>query len=170
MTTATTSALLEIGKSTLDLARRSTLKLIDGIPPEKLCHRPVPGANHAAWVMGHLASADNYFATTLGERESVLDKSWDELFGMGSEVKDDPSAYPSLDDLKAGLERARQALIETFKSMDEQKLQSPTPEDWRNFAPTYAAVMPSVAFHEGFHAGQLSAVRRSLGLPSALEV
>jgi uncharacterized damage-inducible protein DinB len=168
MTTTTTCILFETGKAALDLARRSTLKLIEDIPPDKLCHRPVPGANHVLWVLGHLASSDNFFATTLGDREPVIDKQWDELFGMGSKPTEDPRDYPSLDEVKAGLQRAREAMVESFRSMGEQKLQSPTPDDWRNFAPTYAAVMASIAFHEGFHAGQLSAVRRSLGLPSAL--
>jgi uncharacterized damage-inducible protein DinB len=170
MTTATTSALFETGKAALDLSRRCTLKLVDGIPPDKLCHQPVPNANHALWVLGHLACSDDFFATTLGNREPVIDAKWAELFGMGSKPTDDPGAYPPLEEIKAGLERAREAMLEAFRSMGEQKLQSPTPDDWQAFAPTYAAVMASAAFHEGFHAGQLSAVRRSLGLPSALEM
>ena len=53
--------------------------------------------------------------------------------------------------------------------MDEQQLLTPLPDEMSSFAPNFAAVMSSIAWHEGFHAGQLSAVRRSLGLPRALE-
>jgi hypothetical protein len=95
MTTAATSALFETGKAAIDLARRCTLKLIDGIPPDKVCHQPVPGANHALWVLGHLACSDDFFATKLGDREPVIDPGWQELFGMGSKPTDAPSAYPS---------------------------------------------------------------------------
>jgi hypothetical protein len=170
MSTATSSTLFDTGKAAMDLARRCTLKMVDGIPPDELCHQPVPGAHHALWVLGHLACSDDYFATSLGGRESVIDPKWQELFGMGSKLIDDPSAYPSLGEVMTGLEGARQGVLEAFRAMDEQKLSSPTPDDWQAFAPTYAAVMASIAFHEGFHAGQLSAVRRSLGLGSALEM
>jgi uncharacterized damage-inducible protein DinB len=170
MTTVTSSTLFDTGKAAMDLARRCTLKLVDGIPPDKLCHQPVPNANHALWVLGHLACSDDFFATHLGGRESVIDEKWPELFGMGSKPIDDPGAYPSLEEVLAALERARQTMLETFQAMGEQKLMSPTPDDWQAFAPTYAVVMGSVAFHEGFHAGQVSAIRRSLGLGPALDM
>jgi uncharacterized damage-inducible protein DinB len=164
----TTANAFETGKAAVDLSRRCTLKMVEGIPPDKLCHQPVPGANHALWVLGHLACTDDYFATSLGGRASMLDDAWNEMFGMGSKPKDDPSAYPSLEAVLDRLEKTRQAMLETFEEMDEEKLQEPTPEAWRPFAPTYAATLASIAFHEGFHAGQISAVRRSLGLGAAL--
>jgi hypothetical protein len=142
--------------------------MIEDIPPDKLCHQPVPGANHALWVLGHLACTDDFFASSLGGRAPIIDDEWNKMFGMGSTPNDDPSAYPPLEEVLDRLERTRQAMLETFEAMGEAKLQEQTPEAWRMFAPTYAATMASVAFHEGFHAGQLSAVRRSLGLGAAL--
>ncbi len=168
MTTAAASNLVENGKAALDLARRQTLKLVDDIPADKLCHQPVPHANHAIWVLGHLAYSDDGFTAALGQRESVIDESWKELFGMGSKPSPDASKYPSLDDIKAALKRTRKALIDWIESLDEQQLLTPLPEGWNVFAPNNAAVLPSLAWHEGFHAGQLSAVRRSLGLPSTM--
>jgi uncharacterized damage-inducible protein DinB len=170
MTTTASSTIFDTGKAALDLSRRCTLKMVEGIPPDKLTHQPVPGAHHALWILGHLVCTDDYFSTTLGQRESVIDEKWNELFGMGSKPSDDASAYPSLEEIKTRLDEARQGMLETFQSMDEQKLLSRTPEEWGEFAPTYASAMASVAFHEGFHAGQLSAVRRSLGMGSALEI
>ena len=167
--TATVNA-FETGKATMDLSRSCTLKMVEDIPPDKLCHQPAPGANHALWVLGHLACTDDFFATALGGRESLIDDAWNKMFGMGSKPQDDPSAYPSLDEILDLLKKTREAMLETFEAMGEEKLQEQTPEEWRVFAPTYAATMASVAFHEGFHAGQVSAVRRSLGLGSALEM
>ncbi len=169
MTSVTVSSALEIGKATLDLARRSTLKLVQDIPPDKLTHQPAPSTNHALWVLGHLACTDNFFLTSLAKLEPVIEESWNKLFGMGSEPTDDPQSYPSLDEVKAGLEKARTALADWCQSMDEQQLLSPLPDEMGSFAPNFAALMCSIAWHEGLHAGQLSAVRRSLGLPRALE-
>ena len=76
MTTATSSTLFDTGKAAMDLARRCTLKLVDGIPRDKLCHQPVPNANHALWVLGHLACSDDFFASHLGDHESSIDEKW----------------------------------------------------------------------------------------------
>ena len=121
--------------------------------------------NHALWVLGHLACTDNYFLTSLGQREAVIEESWNKLFGMGANPIADPTAYPSLGEIKAGLQRTRDALIDWLGSLDEQQLAAPLPDELLGFAPTFAAVAGSIAWHEGFHAGQLSAIRRSLGLP-----
>ncbi len=170
MTTATASSVREIAKSILEMSRRSTLKMVADMPADKFCHQPVPGANHAMWILGHLANTDNWFACTLGQRESVIDESWGNVFGMKTTPVSDPSGYPSVEDVKAGVERARESLLEALDSMDEQQLLAPLPGELAGFAPNVAGAMSALAWHEGLHAGQLSAIRRSLGLPHALEV
>ena len=167
MTTTTTSSALEIGKATLDLARGSTLKLIDGIPQDKLTFQPVPKTNHALWILGHCAVSDEHFPKAMGSEATILDASWSELFGMGSTPVDDPRKYPTLDEITGGMERAREALLEWFGSMDETKLLSPLPDDWKMFGPNFAGLMNSIAWHEAIHTGQLSAIRRALDLPNA---
>ena len=167
--TTTTSGALEIGKTTLEMARRSTLKLIQDIPADKCCHQPVPGSNHAVWVLGHMACTDNYFLTSLGKKDSLIDERWSKLFGMGSEPMDNPKKYPPLDEIKAKADEARRALLGWFESMDEQQLLSPLSGELAAFAPNYAGLMCTLGWHEGLHAGQLSSMRRSLGLPRALE-
>ncbi len=170
MTTATASNLRQIAESALELSRNSTLKMVADIPADKFCDQPVPGANHAMWVLGHLANTDNWFASTLGNRESVIDESWGKMFGMKTTPASDPSGYPSIEDINAGLDRARQSLLKALESMDEQQLLAPLTEGMEAFAPNIAGAMSTLAWHEGLHAGQLSALRRSLGLPFALDV
>ena len=60
----------------------------------------------------------------------------------------------------------RATLIDWFSAMGADELAEPLPDDLQAFAPNRAALMPSIAWHEGFHAGQLTAVRRSLGMES----
>lgn len=169
MTTTTTCSAFEIGKATLDLSRGATLKMIDGIPQDKLTYQPVPKANHALWVLGHCAVSDAYFAKTMDAENAVeFDESWGELFGMGSTPVDDISKYPSLKQITDGMKRAREALIAWFGSMDEEKLHSALPEDWKMFGPNFAGLMNSIAWHEAIHTGQISCIRRALDLPAAL--
>lgn len=165
---ATTTTTLQNGRAALELARRVTLKMMEGIPPEKACHQPVPGANHVLWVMGHLAGTDSFFLTVVSGRQPVVPGSWEAMFGMGSKPVADLSAYPPLSQVKAVFEDARRTLLEWFSSLDENELEAPPPEKVRFFGPTVGGLLASIAWHEGLHAGQLSAVRRSLGLPSAL--
>ena len=168
MTTTTTSSACEIGKATLDLARIWTFKLTEGIPKDKLTFQPVPKTNHALWILGHCAVSDEYFVKTMGPETIILDASWGELFGMGSTPVDDPGKYPSLDEVTDGMGKAREALLEWFGSMDEAKLMSELPDDWKTFGPNFAGLMNSIAWHEGLHTGQLSAIRRALDLPNAV--
>ena len=163
--TTTTTTTHESARAVLEFARRATLKMVQDIPADKLCTRPIDKTNHALWVLGHLAVTDNWFASTLGKRESVIDESWGPLFGMKSEPSDDAAIYPPFDEIKDGLERARASLLSAFESMDEQQLLAELPEELKGFAPNVGGVALSLAWHEGFHAGQLSAVRRSLDLP-----
>ena len=167
MTTTTTLSAFEIGKTTLDLARSSTLKLIEGILQDKLTFQPIPKTNHALGILGHCAVSDEHFVKAMGVDKPVLDASWGDLFGMGSTPVDDPGKYPSLDEITDGMGQAREALLEWFGSMDEAKLLSPLPDDWKTFGPNFAGLMNSIAWHEGIHTGQLSAIRRALDLPNA---
>src|SRR5579872_3247515 len=46
--------------------------VFDGIPAEQFLHQPFPGANHALWTMGHLATVDQYFLKSLAGRDGAL--------------------------------------------------------------------------------------------------
>lgn len=61
---------LEHGLSVLGFSRRALLGISEDIPASKLTFQPFPGANHALWILGHLAATDDYFLTTLGARKS----------------------------------------------------------------------------------------------------
>ncbi len=159
---------LEAGKATLDLARKTTLKMIDDIPAGKICHQPVAKANHALWVLGHVACTDDYFLTSVGGAKPLLDESWSKRFGSGSTPGIDAKAYPSLADVKAAAAKTRAALVKWFESMDDAKFGTAFTGDMVGFAPNYGTLPISIAWHEGFHSGQISAVRRSLGLPNAM--
>ncbi len=48
-------------------------------------HQPVAGANHALWVVGHLAFADDLFLGAFDVRPHKLPADWHTgLFGQGS--------------------------------------------------------------------------------------
>ena len=61
----------EIGRASLEQARRITLGLAEDIPDDQRCHRPCSGGNHACWILGHIACADDLFMTSVGQQPVV---------------------------------------------------------------------------------------------------
>ncbi len=166
MTVKTKSQAIEVGIATLKFSRSATLKLLESIPPDARVLCPVQGANHATWIAAHIALTDDYFLKTLGGLPGKLPESWEGLFGMGSKCESSADAYPAWDEIIAVMHERRTTLVGWFCAMDADELAKPLPDDLQMFASNRAALMPSIAWHEGFHAGQLTAVRRSLGMES----
>ncbi len=155
---------LENGIAGLNFARQWTLDLLSDIPQDKLTHQPCAGGNHAIWIAGHIAYADDGFLSGVGKKPARFSDSWVKLFGMGSKPQADAGAYPPLSELTNALADNREGLLAWFGSMSAEELANPLPEDFKMFAATFGQLMTSIAWHEGLHTGQLTVVRKSLGL------
>jgi len=159
--------LLENGLFRLDFARRVTLAMLEDVPFDRWCLQPVADANHAMWITGHLAAIDDFFLVNVGGRTSALPAGWTALFATGSKPVADLDAYPAPEVLMQQLAARREDLKSWFRSLGEEELLSPLPAGMR-FAANLAELMPSVAWHEAWHGGQLSLVRKALGLAPKL--
>lgn len=155
---------LDLGLGALALSRRTLLSLLEDVPPDKLCHQPIPGGNHALWIAGHLAGTDDFFLNAVAGQPPKLPPHHKELFGMGSKPTPDPRAYPPFEEIKNRLGERREALVSWLKSLNPRKLDEPLPENLKMFASSHAALPASMAWHEGLHSGQLTVIRRSLGI------
>jgi hypothetical protein len=140
--------------------------LVADIPDERLAEQPLPGVNHPAWVLGHLAFSTDVAAGLLGAAKA-LPPEWAPLFGPGSKPSAARGAYPPghelLGALERGFERVRQQAAD---ATPEQLAQPTTNPRMKDALPT---VKDLVAFlltaHLGVHLGQLSSWRRMIGLP-----
>ena len=155
--------LKERARGFLDLSREWTLKYLEGIPEDKYTHQPWPGANHVLWTLGHLAETEAYIAHFLrqGQQEQTPTK-YAELFGIGSTPLDDPAKYPPPAEIRDHLTQCREELLATLESISEADLLKPAPEDF--FAPDLIGAMFTLPWHEAMHAGQIVALRKTLGL------
>ncbi|NOX59765.1 MAG: DinB family protein [Planctomycetes bacterium] len=158
------SELIEGGLAAMAFARRMTLMFLEDIPDDKWCHQPTENGNHAFWVVGHIAHSDNFFRT-LGKQESNVPAEWDGLFGMGSVPQTSASAYPSPAELRDALATQRESLTAWLGSLDAEQAAKPLEGDMTQFASSYGNLPGSIACHESVHAGQLTVVRKSLGMP-----
>src|SRR5262249_25755894 len=85
------------GLTMLDSATHTNLFLVNycrsllaEVPDERMTEQPLPGVNHAAWVLGHLAVVADGAMEKLGGKKT-LPPSWPALFATGSK----PSATRS---------------------------------------------------------------------------
>ncbi len=155
---------LSTGLATLEFSRSNLLSFMEDIPADQMCHQPVEGGNHTLWIAGHLAQTDDFFLTALAGRAPACPASYRTLFGMGSQPVNDPAAYPCLDDIKAQLDARRTDLVAWLKSLSLDQLAAPLTGDLAGFAPAHVALAGALAWHEGLHTGQLTFIRKSLGI------
>lgn len=159
------ASILAPSLDSLAIVRVLTLKVAADIPDEKLTARACPNSNHAAYILGHIAWTESFFITTFGRGDNGFPQSWNECFGFGVETIDDRGAYPSKQELIDTMANVRAHLEAWLRGCTPDELLAPIEGDLAQFATSRAGLASSLGFHEGFHAGQLSTVRRSLGFP-----
>ena len=76
--------------------------LIGDIPDERMVEQPLPGVNHPAWSLGHLAWSTDRGRSLLG-LEPECPSEWTATFGFGSKPSASRGDYPSRDELIAAL-------------------------------------------------------------------
>jgi len=148
-------------------------RLVDDVPEDLMAAQPTVDGhiipNHAAWVIGHLATTSAGFACDLLGIDSIKREGWGDILGGGSKPEPDASRYPDKATLIEALEEAHNHLAAAFAKAADERLAEPCPvERMRPMFPTIGDMITFVlTSHETTHLGQLSAWRRALGLPSA---
>lgn len=154
----------ELAIAQLERSRGFLNSLLATLSDEQLLRRAGGVGNHALWVIGHLAFADDSFVSAFRGEESELPEEHASLFGQGSQPIDDASGYPSKEELLGRLEASRDRLVRWAKSLEGDALWQESPESIRNLTPCAIDAVYTLAEHEFLHAGQLTTVRSSLGM------
>lgn len=128
--------------------------------------RPVPGANHALWQIGHLVNATAFFAAMIpGVKVPAVPADWKDKFGKGTSATDDAKAFPTKAEVLKVLASLKDAVIEGVKKLKPEDLAKPSPDSAKAFAPTLGNVVLLVGGHMTMHVGQFQVIRRKLGKP-----
>lgn len=131
-----------------------------------LLTRPVPGANHIAWQLGHLLSAEHMFVDAVCP--GVMPKlpaGFAEKHNKDTATSDNPKDFYKKDEYMKVLDDVRAATLKALDTVKESDLDNPGPEKYRDFCPTVASVFLMQPTHWMMHAGQWAVVRRKLGKP-----
>lgn len=126
--------------------------------------RPCPGANHAAWQLGHLAAAEAGLVNMVApDVKYSFPAGWKERFTPETSAKDDPKAFPSKAELLEQLSKVRQTTVKWIRTLKPEDLTKPGPEPMLAMAPTVGSMLILLPGHVAMHLGQIQVLRRKLG-------
>lgn len=152
----------------LKFSRTMLLGVMKDWPADKVTFQNCPADNHLLWTLGHLCTGYAWFGGLLGADIPRLPDNYNTLFGFGSKPSPDAAAYPPLADVRAVFQATFDAFIAGAEKLSESDLLGPPSGDTGGFAADKLDLIERAAWHEGWHAGQLSTLRRCLGLPSTM--
>lgn len=137
---------------------------------EHLHHRVVPDANCAAWLLGHLILSERRAMMFLGTDEASLPALPSEDFAKKFGRSDDAPACDDFGDatlLPDLFQEHRTALVQAVEAADDAKLDEALPEPMR-IANTIGELLLFFPVHVATHLGQISTIRRTLGMPPVI--
>ena len=147
------------------MAKALLHRYVDDLAPAEFHHQPVPGANSAAWVVGHLAATLRRTAERLGvtglpelpadvaAKLATTKKAAEDQSGLG-----DPAVLLKVFDAAAA------AVIAAIAKVPTETLAGPSPAPVP-FSTNFGEGLAFGALHLTLHAGQLTVIRRGLGKP-----
>lgn len=125
-------------------------------------HRLAGGGNSIAFLVAHMADARYYLAGLLG---APLDNPLAPALADASSV-DDVVRMPLLVDLLAAWDTVSRHLSEVFPGLTASVLDAPSPLAIPIAGGTVLQTVTFLAQHESYHLGQVSFLRRQIGLPA----
>jgi hypothetical protein len=158
-------------KDAIKYALTSTQNLlkwyVSDLSDADLLTRPAPGANHLAWQLGHLISAEPHLLGPLlpGVNYPELPAGFAEQHGKATAAVDPPKGFGTKEQYLGLLSRTREATLAALERLPDADLDGPVSGDMGKFAPTVGAMFLLQANHTLMHAGQFTVLRRKLGKP-----
>jgi hypothetical protein len=140
-------------KTNTDLVNKATT----GILPEQWLRKPGDSSNHLLWVMGHLVWARGAVLKTLGSDISI---HWAPLFGRGAKLEDGQQ-YPTVEEVCNAWTDVSGRLATCLAEVPAEALDKP--HDKPTFDGKVGGFVAFLAFHESYHVGQVSYLRKWLG-------
>ena len=140
-------------------------RMTDDLTPAEFRHQPCPGANSAAWIIGHLALTLRRTAERLGVTD--LPGVSEALVARLATTKKPAGAQSDLGDpaeLLKLFDACADAVMAAVAKVPAETLAGP-PSLPGPLATKYAEGLLFGALHVAMHSGQLSTIRRSLGKP-----
>ncbi|QDU14371.1 DinB superfamily protein [Gimesia maris] len=158
-----TLSLTELAIEQLHRSRNFVLALLETLSDDQL-HVRVGGGNHALWIMGHLAFADDAFSSAFLDEPSCLPAEHRERFTNGTTPSDNPADYPDREELLERMTTARNRFIKWAQTLEGDALWQASPEAIASIAENAITAVHTLSQHDFIHGGQITTIRASLGM------
>jgi len=139
-------------------------KAIADVKPEHWFRKPGEDSNHLMWVIGHLVVHRGRTLNILG---ADWDTPWASLFARGAERVDD-TAYPSVEEMRNAWKQVSDELAATLRAAPADVLMKDAPKGPPSFDGKVSGTVAFFAFHDTYHVGQISYLRKWLGFGRAV--
>ncbi len=151
----------------IEKTRDWTLKLIADLEGDDWLHQPQPGFQHALWLCGHMACAQELLLFQRCLNRPVLDPGFLAHFPIGAEIKSaGEHDWPGSAVVLQKMDEMQHVTLETVAELDDNLLAEPAYGQDGAKHPHYDTKLGAISHivrHEAFHAGQLATIRRLLG-------
>lgn len=140
-------------------------KALAGLDRETLLKRPAVGTNPILWIAGHLASTRFGLAGVLGRpREFPLGKTFFRGAALG-----DLSTLPEIGPIQEAWRDISSLVMSRLEELTEAELGAPSPRVFPIPDSTIRGAITFLAYHEGYHIGQMAYLRKWLGFPGLVD-
>jgi len=157
----------DVLKSALSSTQFSLEWYLSDLSDADLLVRPAPGANHIAWQVGHLISAEPFLMRTeLPDAVyPALPAGFTEQHSNDTAAMDPPKGFLKRDEYLALSKQMRNATYQVLEKLTDADLERPCTGRMAKFCPQLANLIILISNHTLMHAGQFTVVRRKLGKP-----
>lgn len=139
--------------------------MVDELKPQEWEFQPVPGANSAAWIVGHLASVDRRSLGRLGVTNlPEVPTGFEERFAFTRAKAGEQKGYGDPQELIRLFDLHRDRLVEVVRSATPELLAKPAEPPSPRFS-RIDELFTFMSIHSALHIGHLSTIRRGLGYP-----
>lgn len=151
-------------RSALEMNHNIVKSTLADLADADLLVRPVPGANHIAWQLGHLIGAEARFLGMIpGAAPAELPAGFAEQHTKEKAGSD--TGFRTKKEYLDLFDRVRGQTVAALQRVADADLDRPVEGPIARLAPTVGALFMLTANHELMHSGQFSVVRRKLGKP-----
>ena len=134
-------------------------KAIADVKDEDWVRQPGDDSNHLLWLLGHVVVHRGLVLKNVGVDWSA---PWASLFARGSE-RVDTAQYPSIEEMREAWNQVSEQLKATLNESPDEVLSKPAAEGVPSFDKKVSGTVAFLAFHDTYHTGQMSFVRKWLG-------
>ena len=157
---------VDLLRRTIEFSNSVCSAYLSDLTDEELMMRPVEGANHIAWQLGHLiVSEHNLINIVCPGSMPDLPDGFENQYESEHSASDSPSDFHSKDQFFAAFAEQRNATLSALDQLSPDELMAPAPNNIHDLCQTVAEVFALQGQHWLMHGGQWAILRRKLGKP-----